>query len=252
MRNSHLYVIRFDDMCPTMNWEIWDKIEEILDKHGVKPILAVIPDCQDVGLRYQPPNPKFWDRVREWQAKGYDIAMHGTNHVYMNNRTGIMGITRQSEFVGLKFEIQKNKIGRGCNIFRQYGIKSDIWIAPSHSFDLVTIKVLKEHGFKYISDGFGTEPFQWMGGVWVPCQLWDKISTQSKPGVYTVCNHHYSWTQSDLDAFEHEIVVRKKHITSFRKVINEYSGIRKGLPLAHIREACRWKLKNIVKTILKR
>ena len=252
MKNRCLYIIRFDDMCPTMNWTVWDRIEAILDAHDVKPVLAVIPDCQDESLMCDSPNPKFWERVKNWQEKGYDLAMHGCTHVYTNRSSGLMGITRQSEFVGLDVDDQKKKIGKGRRIFDLNGIESDIWIAPSHSFDFVTLKVLKEHGFKYISDGLGTRPFDWKGFVWGPCQLWDRMSHQHEPGVYTVCNHHYNWTDEDLEAFEKEVMEKKNQITSFRKVVNEYPEIGNGLPLIHMKEVGVRKLKNIVKTILKR
>ena len=44
MRHRLMYLIRFDDICPTMNWVIWTEIDEILTTEGIKPILAVIPD----------------------------------------------------------------------------------------------------------------------------------------------------------------------------------------------------------------
>jgi len=27
-------ILRFDDLCPTMKWTVWDSIEEVLDRHG--------------------------------------------------------------------------------------------------------------------------------------------------------------------------------------------------------------------------
>ncbi|HET8715597.1 MAG TPA: DUF2334 domain-containing protein, partial [Holophagaceae bacterium] len=95
------YILRFDDICPTMNWEVWEAIEALLDRHGVKPILAVVPDNQDPKLQVDAPRADFWDRVRGWQAKGYTIALHGYQHRYINRNAGIMGLTHQSEFAGL-------------------------------------------------------------------------------------------------------------------------------------------------------
>ena len=64
--NNDRYLLRFDDICPTMNWAIWDKVEEGLRRHDVRPILAVVPDNHDSKLRIDPPRADFWDRVRQW------------------------------------------------------------------------------------------------------------------------------------------------------------------------------------------
>ena len=48
---SAKYLIRFDDICPTMKWSTWEKVEDILLRSNVKPILAVVPDNQDPSLR---------------------------------------------------------------------------------------------------------------------------------------------------------------------------------------------------------
>lgn len=38
---SH-YVIRLDDACPTMNHANWNRMEYLLDKYSVRPIVGVI------------------------------------------------------------------------------------------------------------------------------------------------------------------------------------------------------------------
>ena len=45
------YLLRFDDLCPTMNWKIWSEIEAVLLERRLKPVLAVVPDNQDPGLQ---------------------------------------------------------------------------------------------------------------------------------------------------------------------------------------------------------
>ena len=41
------YCIRLDDACPQMNAEKWARIERILDKYKVRPIVGVIPENRD-------------------------------------------------------------------------------------------------------------------------------------------------------------------------------------------------------------
>src|SRR5256885_866914 len=43
---SARYLVRFDDLCPTMNWDVWKSVEEVLFRTGIRPLLAVIPDNQ--------------------------------------------------------------------------------------------------------------------------------------------------------------------------------------------------------------
>src|ERR1700676_5179596 len=71
------FLLRFDDICPTMDWKIWNEVETILVEEGIKPILAVIPDNQDETLHDAEPNRHFWDRVRSWQTRGWTIGLHG-------------------------------------------------------------------------------------------------------------------------------------------------------------------------------
>jgi peptidoglycan/xylan/chitin deacetylase (PgdA/CDA1 family) len=198
------YLIRFDDICPEMNWKIWEQIETILDKFKVYPILAVIPDNKDPKIQFDPPRSDFWDRVRYWQAKGYAIAMHGYQHKYCNTNPGIMKITHQSEFAGLPYKTQFMKLSAALTIFEKNKVKADAWIAPSHSFDEITLKILKELGIYIVSDGFWPNPFSADPGIiWIPQQLW--AFKLKRSGIWTICNHHNNWDDTKLKTFEKDI-----------------------------------------------
>ena len=41
------YIIRLDDACEKRDVKKWDQMEQILDKYGVKPLVGVIPHCED-------------------------------------------------------------------------------------------------------------------------------------------------------------------------------------------------------------
>ena len=57
---------------------------------------------------------------------------------------------------------------------KSYSLSSDLFIAPAHSFDKNTLKVLIENGIRSISDSFYTYPGQDKNGLfWIPQQLWD-------------------------------------------------------------------------------
>ena len=65
-----------------MNWELMAKCEELFDKYNVKPVLGVIPNNKDNELMTYERKENFWDIVRNWNKKGWEISMHGNNHVY--------------------------------------------------------------------------------------------------------------------------------------------------------------------------
>ena len=87
------------------------------------------------------------------------VAMHGLNHLYTTKKAGLFPIGGKSEFAGLSFEKQKKMIGEGKHLLKDRGIITDIFMAPSHSFDKNTLKALKDNGFTKITDGFGAIPF---------------------------------------------------------------------------------------------
>ena len=77
------FVIRLDDVAENMKWEFMDKMETLFDDYNIKPVLGVIPDNKNLELlSYPKKNNNFWDQVRLWEKKGWEIGMHGTNHVY--------------------------------------------------------------------------------------------------------------------------------------------------------------------------
>lgn len=198
------YLLRFDDMCPTMDWGVWDQVEDLLVAAGVRPILAVIPDNQDPKLRVAPANPAFWDRVRAWQARGWAIGLHGYQHTYVNAEGGILRLNRQSEFAGLGFQAQTDKLAKGLGIFRDQGVTADAWVAPAHSFDWVTVAALAAQGIRTISDGMALSPYtDDRGSVWVPQQF---AGMRPLPwGTWTFCYHLGSLTPGGMATFRRRL-----------------------------------------------
>ena len=75
-------LIRMDDICENMNWTLMDKCELLFDKYKIKPLLGVIPANKDPELLTYPKEELFWDKVTNWKNKGWEITMHGCNHLY--------------------------------------------------------------------------------------------------------------------------------------------------------------------------
>ena len=75
-------LIRMDDISENMNWALMDKCEKLFDKFKIKPLLGIIPINKDPELLKFPKNDRFWERVESWKNKGWEISMHGCNHLY--------------------------------------------------------------------------------------------------------------------------------------------------------------------------
>jgi len=185
---SAKYIIRLDDACPTMDKIKWKRVEYILNKYNIKPIVGVIPNNEDKALFIDKADELFWDKIRKWQTKGWYIALHGYNHILgYTNKYGIIPINSKTEFVELPYDLQLKKIENGLKIFENQNIKTNIWVAPAHTFDFNTLKALKKNNLYFISDGLGIHPFIQYGFNWIPQQLW---SFRNMPiGTWTICLH---------------------------------------------------------------
>ncbi len=222
MRSSAVYLIRFDDICPTMNWSVWEQIETILLENSIRPFMAVVPDNQDSKLKIENANPEFWNRVRQWQSWYWTIGLHGYQHIYETKCAGILNVPPKSEFAGLPYEQQKEKLVQGVRVFDAQGVTPDVWIAPSHTFDKNTLKGLKEVDIHIVSDGFSICPYVCDEKMfWIPQQMWNGFSMRHW-GVWTVCYHHNDWTQKDLQVFKNQILQFRDHIVGIEHIVARY------------------------------
>jgi hypothetical protein len=220
-----LFVLRFDDICPTMRWDIWAPIESVLLHYNIKPILAVVPDNQDPVLQPGPRVSDFWQRVRRWQDLGWTIAMHGFQHLYVAPDGGLVTLRKKSEFASLPTAVQEEKLRRGCEIFAREGIKSRVWIAPGNAFDETTVSLLPQFGIDTISAGWFWKPF--IGPhktTWIPCQL--SILRPVPSGLWTVCYHHNSWEHADFADLLEGLERYRSDIVSLEEALKLYPPSR--------------------------
>jgi predicted deacetylase len=213
------YLLRFDDICPTMNWRVWAEIETVLVQRQFKPLLAVVPDNRDPGLQVDPPAGDFWDRVRAWQDRGWTIALHGFQHRYVTRNAGMVALRKKSEFAGLRADVQREKLRRGVEIFERERITSDVWIAPGNSFDAATVSLLPDFGIGVISGGYFRCPYICPRRMtWVPQQLY--YFRPAPPGVWTVCYHHNQWAASQPRKFREDVDHYGANIVSLDAVLD--------------------------------
>ena len=245
------YIVRFDDVCPTMNWDVWNKVEAALMAEGIKPVLAVVPDNKDHHLMYDSYNDQFWWKVRQWQHLGWSIALHGYQHLYQSDNPGILGLNNYSEFAGLSYEEQKQKLQRAMKIFKKNGVAVDLWVAPAHSFDATTVRVLSELGVNVISDGFFRKPVSYLNVIWIPQQIWK--FRQFRSGVWTVCFHVNAINEMELEKLLDDFKRFRGKIKSLNYIIDNVV-IKPASTIDHV-FAKLWllliKLKRLVNSFIK-
>jgi predicted deacetylase len=197
------YIIRLDDACENQNNENWDAIESVLDRFGIKPIVAVIPCNEDPSFLGRKKDENFWMRVKGWRNKDWTIALHGYRHLYhkVRRKDLILPFHGRSEFAGLNFNTQSDMLAKAYAVFSSHGIFPDVWVAPSHSFDVKTLRALKSSTpIRIVSDGIAFHPFVENGLTFIPQQLW---WPKYRPfGVWTICLHPETMTTKDIENFE--------------------------------------------------
>lgn len=166
------YLLRLDDASEYMDAVKWKKLEEMLDIYRIKPIVGVIPDNQDpslVGLYER--DSEFWSMVHRWKEKGWTIALHGCTHVYNTDEGGLNPVNHRSEFAGNSLAVQREKIRKGVEIFREHDVSAELFFAPSHTFDANTLEALRmESDIRVISDTIASDVYFWNGFFFVPQQ----------------------------------------------------------------------------------
>jgi predicted deacetylase len=218
MRITPQYIIRLDDACPSMDQKKWARMEEILDKYHIKPIVGVIPDNQDPKCVINQPDENFWDRVSGvWQAKGWAIALHGYQHKYVTDQGGLVPINQKSEFAGLSLAAQKEKIKKAWQVFQSHNIIPKIWVAPSHTFDINTLKALQqETNIKIISDGIAFKEYYEYGFHWIPQQFW---RFRKMPfGTYTICLHPNTMQDKDFESLERTLAMHQNRFINVQNL----------------------------------
>lgn len=192
------YIIRLDDACPNMIQDKWDKIEKLLDKYKIKPIVGVIPDNLDPEFNNKEIDD-FWNKYPvRWQKKGWIIAQHGLNHN--------LSKTIRTEYAGKSYEEQLDNLKRGYELLSDKNIKPDCFFAPAHTFDKNTVKACLDLGFyKFISDGYAFYPYRSNNMMFLPC-CFDTPYKISKFGVFTFVYHPNKTNDNDLVYLENFII----------------------------------------------
>jgi predicted deacetylase len=229
------YILRFDDLCPTLAHSRWQRFLPLIEKFGIQPILAVVPDNRDRDLTFSPPDPEFWTQMRALQAAGATIGLHGYRHLCTSRGSSLLKLHRHSEFAGIPEEIQRDWIRQGLEILRAQGLNPTIFIAPQHGFDRATLRALRLEGIQLLSDGFARVPFIRGGLTWIPQQLWEPVSKDK--GLWTICVHSNFASAAQVGRLDAFLRAHASQFTSLDRVLAELQPAAPGLT-ERLYEAC--------------
>tara|TARA_B110000977_G_scaffold201788_1_gene298658 strand:+ start:18740 stop:19474 length:735 start_codon:yes stop_codon:yes gene_type:complete len=156
-KNSRV-LFRLDDYAANRNFVGWESVLKVFDKYNIKVCIGVIPNNKDKKLlQYEGESSSaFWEGVSELHSNGHEIALHGYTHEYhvIKKNESIIPVNNQSEFVGLDYPTQFRKLSKSLELFKGMNLSPEIFMAPSHSYDQVTLRCLSDLGIKYITDGY--------------------------------------------------------------------------------------------------
>lgn len=222
------YLVRLDDACPNMDRSRWERVEKILDRYGIRPLVGIIPHNEDKVTIIDSEDVDFWDKANAWQNKGWTIALHGYNHCCITKAGGVNPIHRRSEFAGVPYKIQEAKIGEGYRMLKEKGLVPTYFFAPSHTFDENTIKALKvATPIRLLSDTMGRYPYKYDDEfTFIPCQM-GRFRRIPLRGYWTFCFHPNLMDDNAMDEFETFIKLHCHDFASFDKLILENVGKRR-------------------------
>lgn len=219
-RNRAQYLLRIDDLCPTIDRDRWRDILAMVRRYELRPILAVVPDNRDPELQYGKASPELWKEMRSLQEAGASIALHGLHHTCVARGRSLVPLHASSEFARVPFEQQRADIHAGLKILRGHGLRPRLLIAPRHGFDHNTLRALKEEGLDCVCDGFAERPLLREGVVWLPQQLWGPV--EKKRGLWTICVHPNTLTDDGLRELDEFVRRHRAQFTYFERALREW------------------------------
>ena len=220
IKNNTGILIRIDDVCENMDWKLIKKLEALFDEHSIKPVLGVIPNNKDKEFLAFSRNDNFWDQVRKWQDKGWEIVQHGYTHIYdklCRKKSDYFNYGGGSEFFGHSLDTQQTRIKKGLEKFKKEQIKIRAFFAPNQTYDENTFIALKNNGINEIIDGYGLMPYSEKNIKFIP-QLFEKVVLLPF-GIQSTKLHLHTWKENDYIKFENFIKKNSDKIITYNQAL---------------------------------
>ena len=212
------FILRFDDITPGMAWSRFDRFDALSRDLDLPLLVGVVPHCLDETLVVEPVRDAFWATIRGWASRGWTIAQHGFTHQYVTQDPGILRLGSKSELAGLSYEKQFAKLHSGKQIMIEQGVWQPVFMAPSHSFDDMTLRALADLDFKYLTDGCGVYPYK-LGDLTAVPQLFAS-PVHFGFGVYSICLHVNTLNDAQIDKIIAFVQKNRARFISFDEAVS--------------------------------
>ncbi len=217
-------LIRLDDIAANMNWHLMEKCEKLFDRHNIKPLLGVVSNNKDPELLSNQKKDNFWDQIRKWHSKNWEIAMHGYTHIYdtETNKKDYFNYGGKSEFFGHSYKEQSLRIKKSLEIFEKENIKIRSFFAPNHTYDNNTLAALRANNIYNVIDGYGIMPFKKENLNFIPQLFYKQIMLPF--GIQSTQIHLNYWDDKDYEKFEEFINKNSSKIISFDEALSKVNN----------------------------
>ena len=156
--------------------------------------------------------------ILNWIEEGWTPAMHGYNHVFISEFSGMNPVNNRSEFAGIDLVVQKDKISKGIQLLHALEIYPKIFVAPAHTFDKNTLIALKEESdIRIISDTIAKDIYYDDDFYFIPQQS-GEVREIKLPTV-TFCYHPNNMSEKSFNKLEDFIVKHKNEMISFNDLV---------------------------------
>lgn len=197
-----ILLFRLDDVTPWQNWEKFERLHELFRKYQIAPVIGVVPDNCDPKLCIGDPRKDFAQYLNKLvREEGWVIAQHGFTHTYVNKNGGMLKVNRQSEFAGLPYDEQFDKLKKGQEFLQKQGLCATMFMAPAHTYDKSTLRALQKLGFTWVTDGYTDHVYRRFELVFIPCTV-SKPIVPKESVVNTVCYHPNMMTEEEFIELE--------------------------------------------------
>ena len=151
------------DVSPAFEAEV-DAALRACDAIGAKPALLVVPNFH--GRASLADHPKYGTRLRELQARGHEIFLHGFFHksgiggeVARSDASGFQRFFRQkivsageAEFADVSREEAAKRLDEGAKMLEDAGLRIDGFVAPAWSMPKWLLPMLAERRLAFTED----------------------------------------------------------------------------------------------------
>lgn len=158
--------VSLHDVSPAWATEV-EVALEMAHAHGVRPALLVVPDFH--GRAPLLDHPEFCQRLRELQATGHEIYLHGYYHeartweqqssAYRDSTSRARHLFAQkvvsggeAEFSDVSPEEALERLDQGERVLREAGLSISGFIAPAWSMPPWVLGLLGDRGYSFSED----------------------------------------------------------------------------------------------------